>query len=142
MERWFDTAAVLLFAGATAFLALHSRGYLFGPSDESPEIAAEDSYPARVAAALPHLERHVANGSMRERDVACDESAALAEIAELETAIGPGDDLAISLPLGQGIAALRACVACTPEPRGCADAARAFTLVEERLSLPRGTHGI
>lgn len=142
MERWFDTAAVLLLAGATALVALHSRGYFFGEQRDAPAAVAEESYSARVAAALPQLERHVANASMRERGLVCDERQALAEIAEIETAIGTGDDPAISVPLEAGLAALRVCVACTPEPQGCAAAARAFAVIEERLSLPRGTHGI
>src|SRR5687767_6879838 len=137
MERWFDAAAVLLLSGATALVALHARGYFASDVHELPAVAAEDSYSARVAAALPHLERHVAGGSMRSRELRCDEREALADIAQLEAAIGPSDDPALSPPLVVGISALRACVACTPEPRGCADAARAFSLVEERLALRR-----
>jgi hypothetical protein len=142
MERWFDAAAVLLLAGATGLIALHARGYFASDSPDVPNAVPEESYAARVAAALPHLERHVANGSMRSRQLACDERDTLAEIAEIEAAIGPADDPALSIPLSAGIAALRACVACKPDPTGCADAARAFAFLEERLALPRGANGI
>jgi hypothetical protein len=142
MERWLDTAAVLLFAGATAFVALHARGWLGTDTHESPGVRQDELYSARVAAALPRLEGHVAAGSMRVRGLVCDERELLAEIADLEAAVGPGDDPAISIPLAEGIAALRACVACTPEPQGCGAAARAFTVVEGRLALPRGASGI
>ena len=142
MDRWLDTAAVLLFAATAAGIALHSHGYVPAETQDVPATAALDSYSGRVAAALPHLERHAASGSMRDRDLACDDRPVLAEIAAIEATIEPADDPALSVPLGAGLSALRACVACTPEPRGCADAARAFSRVEELLSLPRGTHGI
>ena len=142
MDRWFDTAAVLLFAGATAFVAFYARGWPGEGARHSPAVATEEPYAERVAAALPHLERHVAAGSMRIRGQTCDARAQLAEIAELESSVGPGDAPAIAGVLAEGIAALRECVACTPEPHGCADAARAFTVVEGRLSLPRGASGI
>jgi hypothetical protein len=142
MERWIDTAAVLLFAGATAFVAFHARGG-FGPArHEIAEPVEIETHTARIAAALPRLEAHVAAGSMRMRDLPCDESGRLAEITALEAAIGEGDDPAISVPLAEGIAALRQCVACTPEPHGCGAAARAFGIVERRLALPRGASGI
>jgi hypothetical protein len=145
MKHWFDAAAVTLFAGATGVVALHSRGWFATESHDVAPTTTEESYAERVTAALPHLERHVASGSMRVRGLPCDESDALAEIARLETAVGPGDagnHEAVSVPLATGIAALRQCVACTPEPHGCAAAARAFTVVEERLSLARGASGI
>jgi hypothetical protein len=142
MERWIDTAAVLLFAGATAFVAVHARGWLATDAPRSSYLASEEPYATRVAAALPHLERHVAWGSMRTRTAPCDETARFAEIAELETAIGAGDDPALATPLAEGIASLRACLACTPEPHGCADAARAFTTVEIRLEPATGPSGI
>jgi hypothetical protein len=142
MERWIDTAAVLLFVGATAFVAFHARGGFDPARHEIAEPMEMETHAARVAAALPHLEAHVAAGSMRVRELTCDESARLAEIAALQAAIGEGDDPAISVPLADGIAALRQCVACTPEPHGCGAAARAFGIVETRLSLPRGASGI
>src|SRR5690242_19836460 len=82
MERWIDTAAVLLFAGATAFVATHSRGLFGRDTAEAPTVVADEPYAARVAAALPRLERHVAAGSMRARGLACDASEELADIAE------------------------------------------------------------
>lgn len=142
MDRWSDAVAVLLFAGATAFVALHARGYLGSEIHGAADLATEEPYATRVAVALPHLESHVAAGSMRARSTSCDERERLVEIASLEAAVGPGDDRAISVPLAEGIAALRECVTCTPEPHGCAAAARAFTVVEGRLALLRGASGI
>ena len=119
MNRWIDTAAVLLFAGATGFVALHARGWFHTDERATPAPVAQGTYVERVAVALPHLERHVASGSTQE--------------------LG---GRAVAVPLADGIAALRECVACTPEAHGCAAAARAFTEIEERLELPRGVSGI
>lgn len=142
MNRWIDTAAVLLFAGATGFVALHARGWFHSDERATPAPVAQETYVERVAVALPHLERHVASGSMQARGATCDAAPALADIATLESEIGAGGDPAIAVPLADGIAALRECVACTPEAHGCAAAARAFTEIEERLELPRGVSGI
>lgn len=143
MERWVDIAGVLLFVGATTFVAAHARGWFRTDEGHTSSFTASDEpYTARVAAALPQLERHVAAGSMRARGLVCDGGERLDEIAALEAAVGGGDEPAISVPLAEGIAALRECVACTSEPQGCAAAARAFTIVERRLALPRGASGI
>ena len=140
-----DAAAVALFAGATAFVALSARGW-FGPTDErSAAPAIERSaidYPARIEQALPRLEALVAEGSMRDRsNLTCNEERALAEIALVEANVGESRDATIAEPFERGIVALRRGVACTPEIRGCSDAARAFTRVEIRLGLPRAATG-
>lgn len=142
MQRWFDTAAVLLFAAATALIGLRAHQSIADGGDRPAALAPEVRYEVRVAAALPHLERHVAAGSMRDRAETCDAEERLAEIAELEATIGQTDDPYIAKPLAEGLAALRQCVACTPEPEGCAAAARAFGLVERRLTLLRVESGI
>jgi hypothetical protein len=140
MDRLIDAAAVLLFAGATAFVALYARGVL---TERANDTAAAETYAAHVARVLPRLEGHAAAGSMRDRALVCDERERLADIAAIERELGDGrDDPGTAASLATGIDALRACVACTPEPHGCANAARAFTDVERRLSLPRTASGI
>lgn len=147
MDRVVDAAAVLLFAGATAFVALYARGmFMNDPSREPmPEpTPAVEPYAARVARTLPRLEANVAAASMRDRAAFCDWNERAAEVAALEEEIGPpgGEDRAIAEPLAQGIAALRECIACSPEPRGCAEAARAFAKVENRVGITGTAGGI
>jgi hypothetical protein len=145
MDRLIDVAAVLLlagaFAGATAFVALRAPGR-FGSDAPLRGSPSESTYAARVASAVPRLEAHVAAGSMRDRALVCDENARIADIAAIERDLGEGDDPSIATPLASGLVAVRACVACTPEPSGCADAARAFRALETRLRMPRSAGDI
>lgn len=154
MDRIVDAAAVLLFAGATAFVALYGREYFANDTNdaktandarEQPLLTNDaEPYASRVARALPRLERHAAEGSMRDRSLTCDDGDRLADIATIQDRLdrAPDVDPNVSATLAEGLRALRACVACTPEPAGCAAAARAFAKVEDRLALPRSAGGI
>lgn len=104
------------------------------------------TYESRVAEAVPRLETLVAAGSMRDRTGPCtDADAALRELDMIASEVGPACadmDPVVAATLDEGLRAVRECVACTPEPRGCADAARALTRLESRLRLPSYAGGI
>jgi len=136
-----DAAAVVVFAGATALFALRVHEE-FARQVTEPPVA----YETRVASAVPKLEAFVASGSMRDRsgDSCNAATAGLRELDAVETSIGPApndgpSDVAAELENADG--ALRACLACTPEPHGCAAAARALTKLETRLRVPRWAGG-
>lgn len=149
MER-IDAAAVLLFVGATAFVALYARG-VFDPRREAPpEPPPRTSlFITKVEDALPTLEADVAAGSWKRRDlrIGClaDERRRIAELDALErdlSAVELPSDRELAERVADAMAAVRTCVSCAPEKAGCADAARALTRIESHLGLPRSAGGI
>ncbi len=96
---------------------------------------------------VPELEEHVAAGSMKTRDsaAACvsDSRARTARIDGIERDVLEGTGYRrwtdpearyLAEPLHDAMAPLRACVSCSVEKSGCADAARALVTLERRLA--------
>lgn len=149
MER-IDAAAVLLFVGATAFVALYARGVFDPRRDMPPEPPPRTSlFVTKVEDALPVLEADVVAGSWKRRDLraAClaDERRRTAELDALERdlfAVELASDRELADRVADALAAVRICVSCAPEKSGCAGAARALTRIESQLGLPRSAGGI
>lgn len=123
----------ILFALATTFVFTHQ-----------PTPLADDPFRARVETVLPLLEAHVVAGSDKDRDdraeCARDALVRTTDIDAIEAYLFEGKSTAndrLAEPLASGMKAARACVTCTEQIVGCADAARAFTRVENRLGWAR-----